>query len=270
MSIPVERHSIPNEQKSLIASRYKTVTRAVNRSLWELNSDTAHSIYVGSYGRGTAIDTSDVDILIEVPQKYYIVDSYSTYNPQSRLLQVVKNSILDTYPRSNVRGDGQVVVIDFSDGMKFEVLPAIPTMNLLNQKQYKYPDTHMGGNWLSTDPKAEQDAIAIKDKQTNGLLKATCKHIRWVRDHFFSSYHLSGIVIDSFVYMVIGGWHFLYDGEEKISNGETFEEMLLRSFNQLSWTGQHSFDLFAPGSNMKVDTTGSIICFGKVLNKMVG
>ena len=269
MSIPVKQHSIPKGQKSLVASRYKTVTRAVNRSLWDLNSETDHSIYVGSYGRGTAVETSDIDILIEVPQKYFVVDSFSTYNPQSRLLQVVKNAILDIYPRSNIRGDGQVVVIDFSDGMKFEVLPAIPTINLSNQKQYRYPDTHMGGNWLSTDPKAEQNAIAIKDKQTNGLLKATCKHIRWVRDNYFSSYHLSGIVIDSFVYSVIGGWHFLYDGEEKINNGETFEEMLLRSFDQLSWNGQYSFDLFAPGSSMKVDTSSSVVCLEKVLSKMV-
>ena len=50
---------------------------------------------------------------------------YTTYNPQSRLLQVVKKAILESYPRSDVKGDGQVVVIKFSDGMKFEVLPAL-------------------------------------------------------------------------------------------------------------------------------------------------
>ncbi|WP_443606833.1 hypothetical protein [Alistipes putredinis] len=36
----------------------------------------------------------------------------------------MKNAILQTYPNSDIHGDGQVVVINFSDGIKFEVLPA--------------------------------------------------------------------------------------------------------------------------------------------------
>ncbi len=112
------------EQRSLVSSRYKRITRAINVEFWNLDSDTAHSRYVGSYGRGTAIDTSDIDILVELPHEQYNRHDSLKGNGQSRLLQTVKNAILSTYPRSDVHGDGQVVVVDFSDGIKFEILPA--------------------------------------------------------------------------------------------------------------------------------------------------
>ncbi len=269
MSMPVKKYSIPLESRQLISGRYRTITRAVNRSLWNSDSDSSHSFYVGSYGRGTAINTSDIDILIEVPDKFYVNTSYTTYNPQSRLLQVVKNAILERYPRSKVRGDGQVVVIDFSDGIKFEILPAIKSVSWLCGEIYNYPDTHMGGRWLSTNPKAEQNAMDEKDKQSNGLLKDTCKHIRYIRDNFFSSYHLSGIVIDSFVFSAIGNWHYPNDGGQRYGFGEKYEESLLSFYSQKFCYGQIADNLYAPGSNNYVDTIDSISCLGKVLRKMV-
>lgn len=263
----VERHPMPLERKQLVASRCKTITRAVNRSLWNNLSEKDHSFYVGSYGRGTAIETSDIDLLIEVPEDYYVTNVLSTYNPQSRLLQVVKQAILETYPRSDIRGDGQVVVINFTDGMKFEVLPAISCS--FEEQSYIYPDSHMGGNWLSTNPKKEQEAILEKDQQSNGLLKATCRHLRYIKDNYFSSYHLSGIVIDSFVYAAIGDWHFRFKKEPPGDSYETYEESLLSWYNDASRTGRVVFQLFAPGSNLEIDVNNSFECLGKVLNKMV-
>ena len=58
---------------------------------------------------------------------------------------------------------------------------------------------------IGNNPKAEQEAMAQKNRYSNGLLYDTCRHLRFIRDNYFSSYHLSGIVIDSFVYNAIGG-----------------------------------------------------------------
>lgn len=118
--VPSNKYVISQDQRGTISKRYKTVTKAINSQLWNSTSDSAHSFYVGSYGRGTAIDTSDIDILVEVPSSFYVQHSYTTYNPQSRLLQVVKDAILNSYPRSDIHADGQVVVIDFKDDIKFE------------------------------------------------------------------------------------------------------------------------------------------------------
>jgi Second Messenger Oligonucleotide or Dinucleotide Synthetase domain len=42
---------------SLVASisyRYRRITRQLNTNFWDTNSETSHSLYVGSYGRHTA------------------------------------------------------------------------------------------------------------------------------------------------------------------------------------------------------------------------
>ena len=43
----------------------------------------------------------------------------------------MKNAIANSYPRSDIRADGQVVKISFSDGMKFEILPAFQNKDIL-------------------------------------------------------------------------------------------------------------------------------------------
>lgn len=74
----------------MVAQRYKRITRAVNIEFWNSTSEVAHSLYVGSYGRGTAINTSDIDILIELPKEEYNRYDSLKGNGQSRLLQALK------------------------------------------------------------------------------------------------------------------------------------------------------------------------------------
>lgn len=106
--------------------------------------------------------------------------------------------------------------MSFTDGMRFEILPAFKVQNYWGYDETcRYPDTHMSGNWMTTNPKAEQNAMKQKNSSTNGLLYETCKHIRYIRDNYYSSYHLLGILIDSFVFEAIGGWHFTRDGGKK-------------------------------------------------------
>lgn len=260
-------HPIALGTRSLISTRYKTITKAVNGDFWNSNSDTNHSCYVGSYGRGTAINVSDLDVLVELPNDEYDHFTSLSGNGPSRLLQAVKKAIQDTYSRTNVKGDGQVVVVSFSDGMVFEVLPAFRHLNYLGvwDGTYVYPDSNMGGNWLSTNPKKEQDAMATKNRyeNTNGLLFDTCKHIRAVRADYFSSYHLSGILVDSFAFSAIGGWHWTRPGEEGSSSAVSYEQDLLDKYNEMS-----RYSIYAPGSGMHVDGRDWEV-LGKVLNKMV-
>lgn len=105
MSLYVQRNEevISADSRSLISKRYCTVTSAMNREFWNITSDRQNSIYVGSYGRGTAIDTSDIDILMSLPESYYNQFNSVYGNGQSRLLQAVRQAILVRYPRSEVR-----------------------------------------------------------------------------------------------------------------------------------------------------------------------
>ena len=254
--------NISRDQFTLVSQRYKRITRAINAEFWDIDSDSEHSLYVGSYGRGTAVDTSDIDILVELPRDVYYKHDMLRGNGQSRLLQSVKSAIEATYPRSHIHADGQVVVVDFSDGIKFEVLPAFKQINWLGiwDGKYDYPDTNMGGNWRSTNPKAEQEAMRKRNIESNGLLFDTCKHIRRIRDEYFSNYHLSGIVIDSYVYHHIANWHWLREGEARSDSPVgTYEKKL---YDECPiW----NFALCAPGSEDPVDTSRSLDCLHKVL-----
>ena len=254
---------ISSDTRSTISKRYHVITAAINREFWNSSSDTQNSIYVGSYGRGTAINTSDLDILVCLPKEEYTRHNVMKGNGQSRLLQAVREAIIGVYPRSDVRADGQVVKIHFTDGMKFEILPAFKDITQWSwDGSYKYPDSHMGGNWRSTIPKTEQNAMKEKNTSSNGLLYDTCKHIRHVRDTCFSSYHLSGIVIDSFVYKAIGIWRWTGQGDPSAASG-TYEKYLYDYLNQSSVWGR--LDLSAPGSGQVVSTENSLDCLKKVL-----
>lgn len=267
MSCYVEKHSgiITLETRKIISSRYKTVTKAINKEFWNILSDTQNSMYVGSYGRRTAINTSDLDILVLLPENEYKRFDSLKGNGQSRLLQAVKNAILNSYPRSDVRADGQVVKISFSDGMKFEVLPAFQNKDWWGNGDgtYKYPDSNMGGNWCSTNPKAEQDAMRVKNDNSNGLLVDTCRHLRYVRDNYFSSYHLSGIVIDSFVYAAMGNWQWTKLGNVSSAPIGNYENVLLDYLRKNSYGG--TMTLNAPGSNQSVSAYKSLECLEKVM-----
>ena len=237
-----------------ISNRYKTVTKLINEKFWNINSDTKNSLYVGSYGRGTAISTSDIDILVCLPESEYIHFNTIKGNSQSRLLQAVRQNILSIYPTSRVRADGQVIIIEFSDNIKFEILPAFK--NYYNDT-YKYPDSNMGGRWLSTRPKIEQEAIKTKNIDTDGLLINTCKYIRYIRDNYFSSYYLSGIVIDSFVYNALA---YTY---RRFANTYSYHSYLLDHFKTLSGY------ITTPGSQESISISKSNFCLEKVLNYMV-
>ena len=276
MSLPVKQnyYVIDLKTRSLISMRYKEITKAINRAFWNSESETDHSRYVGSYGRGTAINTSDLDVLIELPATEYVRFSENKGNGPSQLLQTVKRAVASHYATTDMSGDGQVVVVRFSDGMCFEVLPAFrgllsSSLNMHNGI-FIYPNSNMGGNWLSTNPLAEQEAMKLKDLSSNGLLKDTCKHIRYIRDTQFTSYHLPGILIDSFVYDAIGDWHWLREGEISYPH-QPYENILLFQYNEKNKQFKNGIvpHLTAPGSGMVVSIANGWEVLGKILGKMV-
>lgn len=119
MSSYVTKHgeTIPSNMRSLISTRYQTVTRAVNVEFWNSSSNSAHSLYVGSYGRGTAIDTSDIDILVEVPESNYRRYDTLKGNGQSRLLQKYYTIFPSKY-YATIQAPGSNQTIDASNSVE--------------------------------------------------------------------------------------------------------------------------------------------------------
>ena len=159
---------------STIQYRYHQITKRINLDYWNSSSETTHSLYVGSYGRGTEIWTSDIDIIVQLPYSTY--EKFNAYksNGQSALLQEGKGVLQKTFSTSYVKGDGQVIGINFSDGINFEIVPAF----INTDGSYTYPDSNNGGSWRTTDPKKEIDAMNSRNKNTNKNLKRLCRMAR--------------------------------------------------------------------------------------------
>lgn len=185
-----------------IHNRYRRITKILNRVYWGIDSETTHSLYVGSYGRGTAINVSDIDMLMILPWSIYKkYDNYSS-NGESALLQDVKNELLVTYPQTEISGDGQVVKVAFTDDVSFEIIPCFEN----SDRSFYYPDTHNGGSWEKTDPRPEIDAINTLNKQTNKNLKRLCRMIRAWKDN--CSVPMNGLLIDTFAYKFLSNWKY--------------------------------------------------------------
>jgi len=196
-------YNIGVELMSSISYRYRRITRQLNKDFRGLDSETSNSQYVGSYGRDTAAKgLSDLDVAYVLPASFYAkYDAYTT-NGQSALLQAVKNSIKNTYSASDTFGDGQVVVINFQDGITFEILPVFNNQG----GTWTYPNANSGGSWKTCDPKSEIQAIHDKNLASNRNLKHLCRMMRVWRDH--NTAPISGALIDTLAYQFIGNWEY--------------------------------------------------------------
>ena len=87
---------------SSIQNRYHAITKRVNTDYWNSSSDTLHSLYVGSYGRGTSIYTSDIDIVVELPWSEYTRYNNYSENGQSALLAGLRSCLLKTYSSTSI------------------------------------------------------------------------------------------------------------------------------------------------------------------------
>lgn len=196
-NILISQESIDN-----ISYRYKRITKALNEKYYKSSSETLHSLYVGSYGRDTDIHTSDVDMLFFLPDSEYNRFNNYSGNGQSALLQEVKTAISGTYSSTKLRGDGQVVVISFSDGIIFEVVPCFE----LSDNSFKYPDTNDGGKWKITNPRPEINQIKSTNNNTNNNLKRLCRMVRAWKDNVNLS--MGGLFIDTLCYNFIVNWEY--------------------------------------------------------------
>ena len=186
-----------------IATRCKNITKRLNTDFWSTTSDTSHSLYVGSYGRNTAIHgTSDVDMIFRLPYQVYQQYDGHRGNGQSALLQAVRASVKKTYSTTDIGADGQVIEVSFGDDIRFEVVPAF----INKDRSYTYPDSNSGGSWKKTNPKPEIAAIRARNNACNGNLVLLCRMMRAWKNEMNVS--IRGLLVDTLAYQFIGSWEY--------------------------------------------------------------
>ena len=186
-----------------ISSRYRNITKRLNTDFWSTTSDTTHSLYVGSYGRKTAIHgTSDVDMIFRLPDSVYKQFNSHRGNGQSALLQTVRASVKKTYSATDIGADGQVIVVSFGDAIRFELVPAFTNAD----GSYTYPDANGGGSWKKTNPKPEIKAIRNRNDACNRNLIPLCRMMRaW---NAKMNVAIGGLLVDTLAYQFIGSWKY--------------------------------------------------------------
>ena len=238
--------TIPADTRASIATRAGLITRRLNLEYRSLDSQTAYSLYTGSYGRSTATGlTSDIDMIVWLPYETYVRFDNHSGNGQSAMLQEVRTALQKTYPTTKIGADGQVVVISFTDNLTFEVLPAFENKN----DSFTFPDSNGGGSWRVTNPRPEIAEVTKTDKECNGNLKSLAKMARAWKKQW--DVPISGLLIDTLAYYFIRDYQYrdksylYYD----FMSRDFFEYLRVQKEDQKYW--------LSPGANQYAWRTGS-------------
>ena len=178
----------------VIGMRYKEITKKLNKTFRDTDSETSNSLQVGSYGRYTGIKgISDLDMLYIMPSSKWA----DYYNDPAKLLRETRDALKDRYPNSDIHYDRLVVVINFTD-FKFEVQPVFEVKDE-NGKHlgYKYPDTK-NECYKITKPKQEQEAMITFKQKHGGHHRHLCKMMRAWKNKVGLA--MGGLLLDTLTY----------------------------------------------------------------------
>lgn len=170
------------------------VRKSLHKAYFDEVTDTPNGFLVGSWGKNTTVaPPNDVDIFFVLPNEvFHRIETYQG-NKQSSLLQEVRGHLLNTYPQTTMRGDGQVVTIGFNTIM----VEVVPTFQ--NNGQFLMPDTNDGGRWKVVDPYAEIACIDSADAATNGNTRRMVRMLKMWKRHCnvpLKSYQLELLVAE--------------------------------------------------------------------------
>ena len=228
------------------------IAKKLNKEYYDLDGDDRrHMHVVGSVGRKTAIkNASDLDLLFVLPKTIY--DKYDNYesNGQSALLQEVKSVLQTRYPKTDLRGDGQVVVINFNS-YTVELVPAFRKQD----NSFYYPDTHDGGSWKTTNPLPEIDACRRCNEQSSGYFFDFCHVIRAWKNQV--GFEFSGLLIDTLIARHIVNEKYYEDSDRD------YFMILMDIFKYLSSCNANQKYWNAIGSNQQITDKGKGAFVGK-------
>ena len=133
---------------------------------------------MGSWGKETQRrPPADVDLFFEMPADEFARFNALAGNKQSALLQEVKGVLQDKWGQTDIRGDGQVVQVNFNS-LTLEIVPVFAALN----GQYTMPDTNNGGSWSNVDPIAEISSILTADAASSGDARRLMRMFKCWRD----------------------------------------------------------------------------------------
>ena len=216
------------------------IAKKLNQKYYD-NSTTDNYLMVGSMGRNTSIKgESDIDVIYELPDEVFErFDDYES-NGQSQLLNEIRDVLKEKYPSTDIKGDGQVVVISFTK-YKIELVPGFKQDN----NSYKYPDTHDSGSWKITKPILEIEEANNTINNTS-TYRDICQMIReWKANNGVT---ICGLLIDTLIKDFLDN-----NPEYKWKSKSDYYELLKSVFKYLSDQDENRKQWNAMGSNQIIE-----------------
>jgi hypothetical protein len=176
----LENIAITESQRQDGNTKQAGVRAALNRHYWNLSSETAHSLLIGSWGKDTRVRPSrDVDILFLLPAAVYHQYQGRAGNRQSALLQEVKEVLRNTYSQTaTMRADGQVVLLPFNS-TPVEVAVGFRCDN----GTIIYCDSNNGGSYKLSTAEFEEAGLQASDTFWRGNTRALVRMMKqWQRE----------------------------------------------------------------------------------------
>jgi hypothetical protein len=171
---------LPPAQREDGQTKQAGVRACLNRHYWGTSSETANSLLIGSWGKGTQLrPPRDIDILFLLPSSVYHRFQQREDNRQSQLLQEVKDVLVGTYSQTTMRGDGQVILIPFNS-TRIELSPGFRCQD----GSIITCDTNNGGRYRTSTAEVEEHELSASDTRWNGNTRALARILkRWQREH---------------------------------------------------------------------------------------
>ncbi|RXZ64244.1 SMODS domain-containing nucleotidyltransferase [Pelagerythrobacter rhizovicinus] len=181
------------------------VRATLNRWYYGHNDEAANSLLTGSWGKYLRVrPPRDVDVMFALPWEVYRRFEARAGNRQSQLLQEVRSVLAQTYPQSEMRGDGQVVVVRFAT-MPVEIIPAFA----LDNGQYLICDTNDGGSYRLTDPIAEIASLDQSDEATAGATRRLIRMAKQWQRH--CSVPIKSFMLERMAVEFLRTWPYSHD-----------------------------------------------------------
>lgn len=218
-------------------TKFGGVVSCLNSAYYGHNSASQNAFYIGSWAKQTRIrPPRDVDLYFVLPVAVY--QRFEPYqgNRQSALLQEVKTRLLARYPKSDIKGDGPVVLVGF-ESYSVEVVPAF--LYSADERSYYVCDTKGGGRYMTTKPLHEVDAISAADSRNAGNVRGLVQMLKaWQT--------WCSVPIKSF-YLELLAIEFMDQCDWRL-HGYFFYDWISRDFFKWMVTKANTF-VWAPGTN---------------------
>ena len=232
--------NIKVDNSETISNRYHEITKKLNKTFRETDSETDNCLRVGSYGRYTGIKgISDLDMLYIMPSSKW--DEYK--NNPDKLLKDVKAALKERYPNTKVKDDRLVVDVFFTD-FKFEVQPVFEEQDG-DETNYKFPDTKYD-SYRITKPKQEQAEMTSFRQEHGDTHRLLCKMMRSWKNNVGQA--IGGLLIDTLTHRFLSN-HSEYDH----AGTSVFDELCRYFFEYLkNEPKQDHYQALGSGQDVKV------------------